>query len=180
MSGTNSSTNWPEIYNTNQFPVLISVVSNTILTNTVIDAITGNTNYITTNIPVTNTLAIEPVGSNNFNNSAMMNGSFDGSVQNKYPNQTFSAQGKIMQQQLYPPQQGLSAYTTNADGTTNVNQEGSLPVQMAAPLAINVSVSGLRISDSYSTFNTVSNNIPWAFTTYSATNITAQKGLGGQ
>jgi hypothetical protein len=181
MSGTNSATNWPEIYNTNQFPVIIPIVTNVILTNTVIDAVTGNTNYITTNVIVTNTLAVEPLGSNNFNDSAMMNGSFDGSVQNSYPNQTFSAQGTIMQQQLYPPQQGLNAYTTNADGSTNYNQEGSLPVQMSAPLRIPISVTGLRISDAYSTFNTVSNNVPWAFTTYTATNIPSKSGgLGGQ
>jgi hypothetical protein len=178
MSGTNSSTNWSEMYNTNSFPVPISIVSNVVIPPTagsisngiVIPGAPG------TNYTVTNVLYIEPVGSNNFNNSAMMNGSFDGSIQNKYPNQTFSAQGTIMQQQLYPPQQGLNAVSTNADGSVNTNQEGTLPVQMAAPLPINISVSGLRISDAYSTFNTVSNNIPWAFTTYSLTNIPSQSG----
>jgi hypothetical protein len=187
MSGTNSSTNWSEIYNTNytpnpngptNFPFILQIQSNVISyiqSNSVINGVT-NTVSIPVVTVVTNTLAVEPMGSNNFNNSAMMNGSFDGSVQNSYPNQTFSAQGKIMQQQLYPPQQGLDATTTNSDGTLNPNMEGTLPVQMAAPLSINISVSGLRISDAYSTFNTVSNNIPWAFTIYTATNIPGQNG----
>jgi hypothetical protein len=175
LSGTNQNTNWPEIYNTN-FPRLVSVYTNQVLTNTNVDPFTGATNVTTTNVLMTNYLSIEPMGSNNFNNSAMMNGYFDGSVQNNYPNQTFSGQGTITQQQLFPPQQGLSANTTNADGTTNYNQEGSLPVQMASNLQILVTVTGLRISDAYSTFNTVSNNVPWAFTTYTVTNIPSQQG----
>jgi hypothetical protein len=178
LSGTNSSTNWPEIYNTNEFPKIIQVQSNVISyiqSNSVVDGVT-NTVSIPVVTTVTNTLAVEPYGSNNFNNAVMMNGNFDGSIQNKYPNQTFSAQGTIMQQQLYPPQQGLGAYSTNADGTTNYSQEGTLPVQMAAPLQIPISVTGLRISDAYSSFNTVSNSIPWAFTVYGETNIPGQNG----
>jgi hypothetical protein len=183
MSGSNSSTNWSEMYNTNSFPVPINIVSNVVIPPTagsisngiVIPGAPG------TNYTVTNVLYIEPIGSNNFNNSAMMNGSFDGNLQNKYPNQTFSAQGQIMQQQLFPPQQGVGAsntiYDPNTGGSSVVyNQEGTLPVQMAAPLAINISVTGLRISDAYSTFNTVSNNVPWAFTTYSLTNIPSKSG----
>lgn len=104
----------------------------------------------------TNITYVAPRGANTFNNSAFMNGNFDGTVQNKYPNQTFTAQGMIMQQQLYPQQ---------VDTT-----EGTVPVQMAAPLPIPVSVQGIRVSDSYSSFATISNSIPYSFTTYTITN----------
>jgi hypothetical protein len=150
LSGTNSTTIYPEIYNTNNgFPTIINVVSN---------VVTGG---VTTQ--VTNTIAVAPVGSNSFNDTAFMNGNFDGSVQNKYPNQTFSAPGAIVIQQLYPQQQG-----TNADPAYS---EGTVPVQMAAPVNIPVTVQGIRISDSYTSFSTVSNSIPYSFTTYTITNF---------
>lgn len=150
LSGTNSTTIYPEIYNTTasggNFPFPIMVVSNN----------------------VTNTIYVEPKGSNIFQDSVMMNGTFGGSVQNKYPNQTFSAQGMIAQQQLYPQQQGTNANPPYSEGTT--------PVQMSAPLYIPVTVQGLRISDSYTSFSTISNAVPYTFTTYTVTNIPSQQG----
>jgi hypothetical protein len=91
-----------------------------------------------------------------------MNGNFDGSVQNKYPNQTFSAQGMISQQQLLPPPQG-----------DRNSPAGTIPVQMAATLKIPVSVQGIRVSDTYTSFNAISNAIPYSITTYSITNVTS-------
>jgi hypothetical protein len=134
------------------------------------DPVTGVTTFYTTNIVVTNVIYVEPVGSNVFKNSVFMNGTFDGSVQNKYPNQTFSAQGSISQQQLSPPQQGI---TTNTDGSLTTNSPGTTPVQMAGTLTIPATVQGIRISDSYSSFNAVSNAIPYTITTYSITNVTS-------
>jgi len=160
LSGTNSTTIYPEIYNSNTFPVYINVVSNVVV---------GGVSTT-----VTNTIAVAPVGSNSFNDTAFMNGSFDGSVQNKYPNQTFSAPGTIMIQQLYPQQQGTNAVITNSDGTTFTAAEGTVPVQMAAPLNVPVTVQGIRISDNYSSFATISNSIPYTFTTYMITNFPAQ------
>lgn len=160
LSGTNRTTIYPEIYNTNNFPVPINTVSNTMLTFQTTDPLTGVTTTTTTNLQVTNTLYVEPVGFNSFRDSVMMNGSFDGYTQNKYPNQTFSAQGMIAQQQLYPQQQ------------TDPNAPaGTVPVQMAAPLYIPVSVQGVRISDSYSSFSAVSNSVPYSMTTYTITNF---------
>jgi hypothetical protein len=181
LSGTNSAIIYPEIYNTNSFPIPINVVSNQVLQSTIQDPVTGVTTFYTTNILVTNTIYIEPVGSNSFKNSVFMNGTFDGSVQNKYPNQTFSAQGMISQQQLLPPGQGYDAQSINYDPvtdtyTTNYNQEGSLPVQMAAPLKIPVSVQGIRVSDTYTSFNAISNAIPYSITTYSITNASTLQG----
>jgi len=170
LSGTNSATIYPEIYNTNAYPVPINVISNQILQTTFQDPVTGVTTFYTTNIVVTNVIYVEPVGSNVFKNSVFMNGTFDGSVQNKYPNQTFSAQGSISQQQLSPPQQGI---TTNTDGSLTTNSPGTTPVQMAGTLTIPATVQGIRISDSYSSFNAVSNAIPYTITTYSITNVTS-------
>jgi hypothetical protein len=168
LSGTNSTVVYPEIYNTNNYPVPINVVSNVVIpptagaiTNGVVVPGAPGTNYTVTNI-----IYVEPIGSNSFKNSVFLNGSFDGSIQNKYPNQTFSAQGKLAIQQLSPPQQG-----TNADGSNNY--AGSIPVQMAAPTRVNISVQGVRISDTYSSFNLISNAIPYSITTYSITNITS-------
>jgi hypothetical protein len=168
LSGTNSAVVYPEIYNTNNYPVPINVVSNVVIpptagaiTNGVVVPGAPGTNYTVTNI-----IYVEPIGSNSFKNSVFLNGSFNGSIQNKYPNQTFSAQGGVAIQQLYPPRQG-----TNADGSTNY--AGSVPVQMAAPTKVNISVQGVRISDTYSSFNLISNAIPYSITTYSITNITS-------
>ncbi|MEI7963189.1 MAG: hypothetical protein WCI42_05105 [Verrucomicrobiota bacterium] len=136
LSGTNSTTIYPEIYNTPLFPSPIITVSGT---------------------GVTNIVYVEPVGSNSFNDTAYISGNFSGSTQNKYPNQTFTAQGTLLQQQLYPQ--------------TVDTGEGTVPVQMAADLPIPITVQGVRVSDSYSTFSTVSNSVPYSMTTYTVTNF---------
>jgi hypothetical protein len=202
LSGTNSTVIYPEIYNTNTFPALVPIITNQlqdiieVVTNSTLTVIGTNgtgENIISTNVTIstivigqtnvllTNYIYVEPVGSNSFKNSVFMNGNFDGSVQNKYPNQTFSAQGMISQQQLSPPGQGYDAQSINYDPvtdtyTTNYNQEGSLPVQMAAPLKIPVSVQGIRVSDTYTSFNAISNAIPYSITTYSITNASSLQG----
>lgn len=192
-SGSNSFTNWSQAFNTNvivkvlpdgsttnvyEFPFILQVQTNIISyiqSNTVVAGITNTVSIPVVNT-VTNILALEPYGSNTYNDAAMMNGSFDGYVQNKYPNQTFTGQGTIAQQSLAQQQQGASAYTTNTDGSTNYNQEGTLPIQMALASNIPVTVQGLRISDAYSDFSTVSNSIPYAMTTYGVTNVPNQQG----
>lgn len=182
LSGSNGTTIYPEIYNTTNtgvnpdgstfsyYPYPVSIISNVVIpptagsiTNGVVVPGAPGTNYAVTNI-----IYVEPVGSNSFRNSVFMNGSFDGSVQNKYPNQTFSAQGTIAQQQIAPQQQGI---TTNNDGSLTTNSPGTTPVQMASTLKIPVSVQGIRISDTYSSFSTISNAIPYSITTYGITNI---------
>lgn len=150
------------------------------MTNTTLTVIGTNadgTTIISTNITIapvtvgsnsvliTNYIAVEPMGSNSFQDAVFMNGMFDGSVQNKYPNQTFSAQGTIAQQQIVPQEQ------TNPN-----NAPGTVPVQMSEPLQIPVTVQGLRISDAYSSFTTISNAIPYTITTYTVTNIPSQQG----
>jgi hypothetical protein len=196
-SGSNGTTIYPEIYNTNVYPALVPIVTNQvqsifqIVTNSTLTVIGTNAdgttiistnitittvNLGTTNVLATNYIAVEPMGSNSFQDSVFMNGLFDGSVQNKYPNQTFSAQGTIAQQQLYPQQQGPNAIVTNADGTLTTNEPGTVPVQMGETLNIPVTVQGLRISDAYSSFTTISNAIPYTFTTYTVTNIPSQQG----
>jgi virulence-associated protein VapD len=188
LSGTNSTSVYPEIYNstntnvytdpsgntyTNQyFPYPINVVSNALVTQTIFitngTAVTTTTTQVYTNI--TNTFYVEPYGSNNYQDSLYLNGSFNGQMQNQYPNQTFTAQGEITQQQLYP-QQVTDGVGTNAEGTT--------PVQLAAPVNINITVQGVRISDTYANFNTISNAIPYSMTTYTITNIPG-KSFSGQ
>ncbi len=135
LSGLGTNTVLPEIYTTDVFPVPISYVD-------------GAT---------TNTVFVSPVGTNKYNNSVFMNGSFDGYIQNQYPNQTFSAPGTLTIQQLYPQQQGENANPPYSEGTA--------PVGMTA-LEIPVSVQGLRISDAYNSFTTITNSIPYSFTTY--------------
>jgi hypothetical protein len=170
LSGPGSTTVWPEIYNTtnvsgtNGFPRPIQVVSNVIGTNIVYD-IYGISNTTVTNILVTNTIYVEPVGINKFNDSVYMNGSFYGNVQNSYPNQTFSAYGTLLQTELIP----------QATGSSVTNNEGTVPVQLATPLNIPVSVQGVRISDEITTYATVSNSIPYSQTTYSVTNFSTFK-----
>jgi len=76
------------------------------------------------------------------------------------PIRLFPLHGTIVQQQIVPQQQN------------NTNSlAGTVPVQMAAPLNIPVTVQGIRISDTYSSFSTISNAIPYSITTYSITNI---------
>jgi hypothetical protein len=153
LSGSNSTSVWPEIYNSNTFPVPINTVSNSI--NTITDTNTGTT--IETVVSITNTIYVMPYGSNSFNDTASMSGNFSGSTQNKYPNQTFTAQGTLIQQQLYP-----QVVDTG---------EGTVPVQMAANVSIPITVQGVRVSDTYSSFNTISNSLPYSTTTYSITNF---------
>jgi hypothetical protein len=136
ISGSNSVTVYPEMYNQPLFPAPITTVSAA---------------------GVTNTIYVQPVGSNSFNNTAYMSGNFSGSTQNKYPNQTFTAQGTLVQQQLYPQIVDTS--------------EGTVPVQMAGDLQIPITVQGIRVSETYSSFNTISNSVPYSTTTYTMTNF---------
>lgn len=159
LSGSNSSTIFPEIYpgvDTNTWPLILQVTSNQLVTYTNIIG----TNLVPTiqSIPVTNVIAIEPVGTNVYQDSVYMNGSFQGQMQNAYPNQTFTAFGTAQQQQLAPP--------VNGSGT-----EGSTPVQYSPLLNIPVTVQGVRISDTYTSFSSVSNAVPYTFTSYTMTNI---------
>ena len=168
LSGVSNTTVWPEIYNNSNnplwpgppapsFPVPISTESNTVVTVTSTNAL-GETISYATNILSTNTIYVMPFGNNSFNDTAYMSGNFSGSTQNKYPNQTFTAQGTLVYQALYP--QG-----------TNNNAEGTVPVQMAADLKIPITVQGIRVSDTYSAFNTISNSVPYSQTTYTITNF---------
>ena len=99
LSGSNSSVVFPEVYpgvDTNIWPFVLNILSNNPSSYT-------NTNtgvVITTNVLVTNVIAIEPVGTNVYQDSVYMNGSFQGQMQNSYPNQTFTAFGTAQQQQL--------------------------------------------------------------------------------
>jgi len=168
LSGTNGTTIYPEIYNTN-FPVPITTLTNSTITVTgfITNGLSVTTFTSTTNVVLTNTIYVEPIGTNSFQDAVYMNGSFNGQTQNKYPNQTFTAQGQITQQQLYPQQitQG-----------TNTGAVGTQPVQMAAPLNIPITVQGVRISDTFADFATISNAVPYSMTTYSITNIPSQNG----
>ena len=146
LSGTNSTIVWPEIYNTTTpFPFPVETITNTLV----------GTNVV----PVTNTLYVMPYGSNSFNDTAYMSGNFSGSTQNKYPNQTFTAQGTLIQQELKMQE----VDTTHSEGTT--------PVQLAPGLPIPITVQGIRVSDTYSAFNTISNSVPYSTTTYTITNF---------
>ena len=163
LSGSNSTTIWPQIYNTN-FPYPINTLSNTVTTVTSYDPIFQLTNTYVTNIVTTNTIYVMPVGSNSFNDIAYMSGNFSGNTANSYPNQTFTAQGILVQQQLAPQPEDAGV--------------GTVPVQMANDLQIPITVQGMRVSDNYSSFNTISNSVPYALTPYSITNFI--NGMGGQ
>jgi hypothetical protein len=164
LSGSNSTTVWPQIYNTNTFPVPINTLSNTVTTVTEYDPIFERTNTYVTNIVTTNTIYVMPYGSNSFNDTAYISGNFSGNTANSYPNQTFTAQGTLVQQQLAPQVVDTS--------------EGTLPVQMAPDLQIPITVQGMRVSDNYSSFNTISNSVPYSWTAYSITNFV--NSMGGQ
>jgi hypothetical protein len=160
LSGSNSTTVWPEIYNTNVFPVPINILTNVVTTfidtNTIPPTVTTVVNTLT------NTIYVMPYGTNSFNDTAYMSGNFSGATQNKYPNQTFTAQGTLIYQSLYPQQ---------VTSDTNTGAEGTVPVQMGADLQIPITVQGIRVSDTYSAFNTISNSVPYSQTTYSITNF---------
>jgi hypothetical protein len=168
LSGTNSGTVWPEIYNNSNnpnwgggvsFPYLVETVSNVVIPpQIVLNPVTGGSDVVPgTNYLVTNSIYVMPVGNNSFNDTAYMSGNFSGNTANSYPNQTFTAQGTLVQQQLAP-----QIVDTG---------EGTVPVQMAADLQIPITVQGMRVSDNYTTFNTISNSIPYSWTTYSITNF---------
>ena len=179
LSGTNGFGIYPEIFNTNNFPVSISVVTNvpgTIQGTSVINGVT-NTTSIPTNYPITNTFAVEPYGSNSVNDSVYMNGSFDGNVQNSYPNQTFTAYGTLTQQQLAA--QPIWGATNTTPPPAN-GAEGTQPMQLSST-NISITVQGVRIADTYTSFNTVNNqsNVPYSTTYYGITNLPG-KAFSGQ
>jgi|688.fasta_scaffold13675_1 hypothetical protein len=174
LSGSNSTTIWPEMYNNSNsptwpgltnplapsFPYLVQTESNVVIPPTIggVDPLTGLPVTIPgTNFVVTNNIYVMPVGSNSFNDTAYMSGNFSGNTANSYPNQTFTAQGTLVQQQLAP-----QVVDTG---------EGTVPVQMADDLPIPITVQGMRVSDNYSSFNTVTNSVPYSWTTYSITNF---------
>lgn len=169
LSGTNSGTVWPQIYNNSNnpnwgggvsFPYLVQTESNVVVPPAIggVDPTTGLPIMIPgTNFVVTNNIYVMPVGSNSFNDTAYMSGNFSGNTANSYPNQTFTAQGTLVQQQLAP-----QVVDTG---------EGTVPVTMAPDLPIPITVQGMRISDNYSSFNTISNSVPYSLTTYSITNF---------
>jgi hypothetical protein len=174
LSGSNSTTIWPEMYNNSNsptwpgltnplapsFPYLVQTESNVVIPPTIggVDPLTGLPVTIPgTNFVVTNNIYVMPIGSNSFNDTAYMSGNFSGNTANSYPNQTFTAQGTLVQQQLAP-----QVVDTG---------EGTVPVQMADDLPIPITVQGMRVSDNYSSFNTVTNSVPYSWTTYSITNF---------
>jgi len=160
LSGTNSTTIYPEVYNTN-FPYAILTTNQFFVTN--ISIIGPITNITTVPATLTNTVYVEPVGNNSYNDSVYMNGSFYGNVQNSYPNQTFNASGTLLQTELIP----------QVAGSGSTNNEGTVPVQLASPLSIAVSVQGVRISDEVTQFTTVTNSVPYSQTTYTVTNFSS-------
>jgi hypothetical protein len=176
LSGTNSTTVYTEIFNTNNFPVPINVVSNVVIppTSGTVSAagvvIPGSPG---TNYSVTNTIYVEPVGTNYVQDGVYMSGFFDGNVQNSYPNQTFTAYGTLTQQQL--AEQIPFGLTNSGPATTGA--EGTLPVQISST-NISITVQGIRVADVYTSFNTINNstNVPYSATYYTATNIPGQQG----
>jgi hypothetical protein len=181
LAGTNGFVTGPEIYNTNiavqPYPYLdtndnnwystniptrfspypLTFITNVIYTNVYVN---GNiTNYVSEIQTITNVVYIEPVGTNSYQSSVSINGSFDGTSQNQYPNQTFSAYGSATLLSLLPP-------------STNNAQEGTVPATVKTN-TMEISVQGVRVSDSYSTFSTVSNAVPYSVVTYSPTNASS-------
>jgi len=145
LSGTNTSS----AISTNP-PTIIDVVTNVIVTNTTVDPFTGATNSTASNIVTTNQTVIGTVGQNTYNDALYMSGSFGGSVSDSYPNQTFSASGNVIQQQITPPSGGDPA---TVDSVT-----------------IPISVSGVRISDEITSFASIQNSVPYSTTTFKPTN----------
>jgi hypothetical protein len=159
LSGSGTTTIYPEVYNTANVGTTILPDGQT--TNigyfpypiyTVTNSVVNGSNVVSTNV-----IYVEPVGVNVYNDTAYMSGNFSGNTQNNYPNQTFTAYGTLVEQEL----------TSTAYGGTNT---GTGP-QTISPISIAITVQGLRISDNYSTFSTVSNSIPYSTTTYTVTNF---------
>ena len=173
LSGTNTSTIYPEIFNTNYYPVAINVVSNVVIPPTSQTLTNGGIVFVPgTNYLITNTLYVEPQGTNYTQDGVYMNGSFDGNVQNSYPNQTFTAYGTLIQQQL-------AQYSSNQLGVSppGPGTEGTQPVQISST-NISITVQGIRVADTYTSFNTVNSqsNLPYSTTYYTITNIPSQQG----
>jgi hypothetical protein len=166
LSGTNSSVIYPEIFNTNYFPVILQIQTNIIVQSTIVDSNGASIPYVTA-LPATNTVALEPAGTNFVQDGLYMNGYFDGFVKNSYPNQTFTAYGTLTQQQL--TQQTPYGITNSGPPTSGV--EGTLPVQVAFS-DIPITVQGIRVADTYTSFNTVNqqSNVPYSAIYYSVTN----------
>jgi hypothetical protein len=174
LSRTNAATIYPEIYNTNTYPVLIKTESNVVIPpQIVLNPVTGAADVVPgTNFVITNNIYVMPVGNNTFNDTAYMSGNFSGKTANNYPNQTFTAQGMLVQQQLAPQYNSNNVVTNPSTGVVSTNfYDATIPVPMAPDLQIPITVQGIRVSDNYSSFNTVSNSVPYSWTTYSVTNF---------
>jgi len=174
LSRTNSAAIYPEIYNTNTYPVLIQTETNVVIPpQIVLNPVTGGADVVPgTNFVVTNNIYVMPVGNNSFNDTAYMSGNFSGNTANSYPNQTFTAQGMLVQQQLAPQYNSNNVVTNPSTGVVSTNfYDATIPVPMAPDIQIPITVQGIRVSDTYSTFNTVSNSVPYSWTTYSVTNF---------
>lgn len=167
LSGTNSSTIYPEIFNTNNFPVSVSVVTNVPPVVIGVNSNTGIPIY-QPGYTITNVYALEPQGTNSVQDGVYMNGYFDGNVQNSGANQTFTAYGTLTQQQLA---QQTPFGATNSGPATAYGVEGTTPVQVSST-NISITVQGIRVADSYTSFNTVNNssNVPYSATYYTVTN----------
>ena len=160
LSGTNSTTvgssNGPTtIFVTNSSIVTNITTTTTILTNSNASGdITTSSNTTITSVPAnlltTNALLISSVGQNSFNDVLYMSGSFFGKMDNNYPNQTFSAYGAVIQQQI------------------SAQESGTKPATVAS-VTVPIYLSGIRISDEISSFATVPNTVPYSTTTYSLT-----------
>jgi len=144
LSGTNTST----ALSPNP-PTYITTVSTVVVTNSAYDPQTGGLTNTATTVDVTTQTAVGQVGTTKFNDVLYMSGSFSGNVNNSYPNQTFSANGNVVQKQI-----------NSAGGTPTLDS-----------VTIPISVSGIRISDEITSFATVPNSVPYSTTSYQTTNF---------
>jgi hypothetical protein len=174
LSGVNTNYIYPEIYNNTNigtitladgtttnfyyYPFPIYTVSNSVTTYFGTNIFGDAYSYAYTNT-VVNTIYVEPVGKNVYNDAAFISGDFSGYTQNNYPNQTFTASGTLVQQELITAAQGLD--TTGTSPFTK------------GKVSIPVAVQGIRISDSYTSFGLVSNSVPYSTTAYTATNFSS-------